>query len=355
MAASRGGSTRPPLRNARGRSFHGGTPDRWARGAGLLEFLSIGRCAIQCRRSVASRDANTWFAHHARGRQTPCTRRVRAGRGPRGLLAKRDERGRLASQHHVSPRKGRSPACRRVDHCDGTVDGAATRDSNRRGDRRGRPRLLRRVGPDRLRGQHRYGCRLEGVALGQGQPERRWRGLHQLPNDQGRVSCVSRGSHRGRKNRIQGMGVRYALFRGVYADRSDGRARRRHAAVRPHEASRPRQSENGPLAVGRCAASSRQCTWHFVEYRGFSDQAETRRAGAGVPDDPGPAERRVCTPGRLAPQYVHKISPAARPDTQAEVRAAHPVCRPDHGLRRLSGKCCHWLAGRALRRRRSQE
>ena len=64
-------------------------------------------------------------------------------------------------------------------------------------------------------------------ALGQG----RTQGLHQLPDDEGAVSRLPPGPARRREDRVQGVGEGHALFRGLHADRGDGRARRRHACA----------------------------------------------------------------------------------------------------------------------------
>ena len=64
----------------------------------------------------------------------------------------------------------------------GPLTGSGARRSDRRRDRRGRPRLLRRHRPDRPPRQHRHGRLLDGRALGQGR-----QGLHQLPDGQGAI------------------------------------------------------------------------------------------------------------------------------------------------------------------------
>ena len=169
-------------------------------------------------------------------------------------------------------------------------------------------------------------------ALGQG----RHQGLHQLPDDQGAVSRLPPGPARRREDRIQGVGEEHALFRGLHADRGDGRARRRHAALRADEAGRPRRSASTgrwPYAVVQLRQDNALGT--LVEHGRLPDQAEACRAGAAVPHHSGPRECRVRAARRAAPQHLHQFAAAARRHAAAEGGAAHPLRRPDHRLRGL--------------------
>src|SRR3546814_4183428 len=71
---------------------------------------------------------------------------------------------------------------------------------------------------------------------------------------------------RRRKDRLQGLGKGHPLFRGLHADRGDGRARGRNLALRADEGRRPRQSAHRPLALCGGAAPPGQCARHIVEH-----------------------------------------------------------------------------------------
>ena len=107
--------------------------------------------------------------------------------------------------------------------------------------------------------------------------------------DQGSVSRLPRRPARRREDRVQGVGGEHPLFRRLHADRGDGRARRRYAALRPDEAGRARRSAHRPLALCRRPAAAGQCARHAVEHRRLPDQAEACRAGPPVPHHPRPA------------------------------------------------------------------
>ena len=212
--------------------------------------------------------------------------------------------------------------------------------------RRDRARLLRCHRADRAPGLHRSRRHLAPVALRQGGSRRHRRRLHQLPHDEGRVRRLPRCAARGRQNLLQGMGGLHALLRRLPADRGDGRARPRHAALRAHEAGRPVQPAQAGRAPARGgAAAPGQCARHAVEHGGLPDQAEARRADARVPHDPGAAGGRVRAPGRAAPQHLPQLAQAAGRRIALACRAEAPVRRPDHGLRGLRGERRHRPAG----------
>ena len=79
----------------------------------------------------------------------------------------------------------------------------------------------------------------------------------------------------------------HALFRRLPAHRSDGGARRRHAALRADEAGRASRPAHGPPPLCGGAAAPGQRAGHAVEHGGLPDQAETWRADAHLPHDPG--------------------------------------------------------------------
>ena len=100
-----------------------------------------------------------------------------------------------------------------------------------RAHRRGCARLLRRDRADRASRHDRLLGRLVPVALRQAGPRRHRRRLHQLPARSRPVRALRRSAARGREARLQGVGDRDALLRGLPADRGDGRARARDACA----------------------------------------------------------------------------------------------------------------------------
>ncbi len=113
------------------------------------------------------------------------------------------------------------------------------------------------------------------------------------PMDRDAIWRLHRGAAGGGKDRVPRMGARYALFRGLPADRGHGGTRRGDAALRADEAGRPHQPAqpaSPPLCGGAIAPG--QCARHAVEHGRLSDQAEIWRAVAHLPDDPRPGRRR---------------------------------------------------------------
>ena len=140
----------------------------------------------------------------------------------------------------------------------------------------------------------------------------------------GGVRGLPRRAARRREDLVQGVGGLHALFRRLPAHRGDGRARPRDAALRADEAGRPDEparARRAPLCGG--AAAPGQCAGHAVEHGRLPDQAQARRAGAHLPHDPGPRQRRVRAPRRPAPQHLPQFAEAAR-------RRAAPA-RPSRG------------------------
>ena len=108
----------------------------------------------------------------------------------------------------------------------------------------------------------------------------------------------------GDKTGVPRLGEGHPLFRGLPADRGDGRARATDAAFRPDEAGRPdRPAHRPPPARGRPAAPG-QCARHAVQHRRLSDEAEAWRAGPHLPHHPRPGAGRVRPPRRYPPQHL---------------------------------------------------
>ena len=236
-----------------------GAPDRRPRRAGLLEQLPLRRCREQCGRAAARRDARAGLADHGGGGRAQGAGGLGAGGRPRRLFGGGHRAARRASQCRDRARADRRPPRLRPHH--------------RRHRAADRGRLAESIGAatgaDALAFfdaiapiVHRDIIDMDvcwmASPLGQG----RHQGLHQLPDDEGAVSRLPPGPARRRQDRIQGMGEGHALFRGLHADRGDGRARRGHAPLRPDEAGRPRRSEDRALALCGRPAPPGQCARH---------------------------------------------------------------------------------------------
>ena len=124
-----------------------------------------------------------------------------------------------------------------------------------------RARLLRRHRPHRAFRLDRPRQGLVPVALRQGRDRGRPHRLPQLPDGPRPVRGLHRRAARRRQDRVQGLGARHPLFRGLPADRGHGRARPRDPALRPDEADRPHQppraADQSPTPSSSSAATTR--------------------------------------------------------------------------------------------------
>ncbi len=124
-----------------------------------------------------------------------------------------------------------------------------------------RPRLLRRHRPHRPLRHRRPLQGLVPVALRQGRDRGRPHRLPQLPDGPRPVRGLRRRAARRRDHRLQGLGARHPLLRGLPADRGHGRARPRDPALRPDEADRPHQppraADASPTPSSSSAATTR--------------------------------------------------------------------------------------------------
>ena len=97
----------------------------------------------------------------------------------------------------------------------------------------------------------------------------------------------------------------------------------RDAAPRADEADGPDQrAQSDGQGLCRRPAAPGQCARHALQHGRLPDQAEAWRAGAHLPHDPGPGERRVRAARRPAPQHLHQLAALARRVAAAEGRAA---------------------------------
>ena len=117
--------------------------------------------------------------------------------------------------------------------------------------------------------------------------------------------------------------------------------------MKPVGLDNPRDADPRALALCGGPAAAGQQARHAVEHGRLPDQAEARRAGAAVPHHSRARERRVRAARRAAPQHLPQLADAARPPAAAEERAAYPLRRADHRLRRLCRKRRRGPDGRA--------
>ena len=332
-----------------------GAPDRPARRAGLLQLVPLRRCHGQCRGPAARGDAPAGLADPGHGRPAQAAGGRGAGGRPGGVRRGGDRSARGGAAGHHRARGGAGPATpglgpghrrHRAPHLAGPGRGHPP------GRRRGSARLLRRDRPHRPPGLDRPGGRLVPVALRQGGAGRRHGRLHQLPDGPGAVRRLPGRPVGGRQGQLQGLGAEHALFRGLPADRGDGRARAADAALRADETGGPDRPPDGEKASCGGSAAAGQRLGNALQHGRLSDQAEACRAGPGVPADPGAGAGRVRAAGRPAPQHLRQQPAPARPHLAHEGSAACPPGGPDHRLRGLCRERRRRAPGGALRRRR---
>ena len=220
-------------------------PDRRAGRAGLLQLLPLRRRRAERRRPAALGDARRRRAGHRRRRPPRAARGRRARRRPRAVLARRSPRGSRRIRWSPSTRgevAGLPPAeWTSVIVATGPLTSPALAEAIRALTDETRARLLRRHRPDRALRERRSLEGLVPVALRQGRDRGGAHRLSQLPDGPGPVRGLRRRAARRREDRVQGLGARHPLLRGLPADRGDGRARPRDAALRADEAGRPDQ------------------------------------------------------------------------------------------------------------------
>ena len=126
--------------------------------AGLLEQLPVGRCREQCGRPASRRDAGARFADPGCRRRAPRSRRLGAGRRPRGFRGRGHAKDPGSSQHRGRARAGRRPPRLRPHHRrDRSADRAVAGGIDPRRHRVRRTGLLRRDRADRPSRHDRHG------------------------------------------------------------------------------------------------------------------------------------------------------------------------------------------------------
>ena len=235
--------------------------------------------------------------------------RERFSRGGRGGDPRR-------AAHHVGARRDRGAAAGGLGanhHRHRPADLAGARRGDPRGDRRAIARLLRRHRADRSFRQHRFRHRMASIALRQGGPRRRRRGLRQLPARPRRATRLSStrllAAEKTEFREFEGT----PYFDGclpieVMAER--GRETLRHGPMKPvglTNAHDPAQK-----ALRRRATAPGQRARHAVQHGRLPDQAQIWRTGARVSHDPRPRARRIRAARRPAPQHLSQFAAPAR-------------------------------------------
>jgi methylenetetrahydrofolate--tRNA-(uracil-5-)-methyltransferase len=106
----------------------------------------------------------------------------------------------------------------------------------------------------------------------------------------------------------------------------------RHGPMKPMGLDNP--DRRWPYAVVQLADNNLGTLWNMVASR----PAEAWRTGY-LPHHSG-LENAEFARSRNSPQQLHQFAALARRRATAEVQAEHPLCRPDHGLRRICRKRC---------------
>ena len=210
-----------------------------------------------------------------------------------GFSAAVQKRLARPSAGRTRPRGGRRPAAaglgqRDRRHRPAHLAGPGRGD--RRADRRGGARLLRRHRADRPSRQHRP-RRSPGTSRATTRAAgRRRRRLHQLPARQARSTRPSsQALLAGDKTEFKEWEKNTPYFDGCLPIEVMAARGPRDAALRADEAGRPARSAHRQAALRRRAAAPGQCAGHAVEHGRLPDQAEARRADAPLPHDPRPA------------------------------------------------------------------
>ena len=173
------------------------------------------------------------------------------------------------------------------------------------------------------------------------------------PMDKAQYEAFVAALNEGEKTEFKQWEKDTPLLRRLHADRGDGVARRRNAALWPDEGRRSRRSAHRPLALCGGPASPGQCARHLVEHGRLPDQAEAWRAGPHLPHHSRPGKCRIRPPRRNTPQQLHPVAGTARQRASPEGNAPYPLRRPDHRLRRLCRKRRDRPARRPFRGSRS--
>jgi len=253
---------------------HRGASHRPAGRAGVLELLPLRRRRKQRGRLLHEEMRRCGsLIMRAADQQQSCRQ---AARSPSTVTVRRSDRGgaRRREADRDPPRGSHRPAAgglaernrrHRPPHLAALSQGGAA------SDRRGCAGLLRRHRADRPPRDDRQWTRRGSSRATTRRVRAAATPTTSLPARQGAVHRLHQGAARRREDRLQGLGELDALFRGLPADRGDGVARPRHAALRSDEAGRPhRQANRQPSlcrrpTAGRTTRSAR--SYNIVGFR----------------------------------------------------------------------------------------
>ena len=265
-----------------------------------------------CTRRCAAR-----LADHARGRRAPDCRPAARWRSTATAFraAVTARAGRPSADRASRARK--SPACRRPDWdsvivATGPLTSPALAEAIRALHRRGRALLLRRHRADRASETHRYGHRLDAVALRQGGPAATAPTTSTARWTKAQYDAFIDALLAGEKTEFKEWEKATPYFEGclpIEVMAARGRETLRFGPMKPVGPDRSAHRPRGPMRWCSCARTTR---WARCGTWWLPDQAEARRADAHLPHDPRAGEGRVRAAGRAAPQHLHQLAAPAR-------------------------------------------
>ena len=327
-----------PTRRPRGaprdasRALDAGPFERRYGGAGVFQLPALRRSAAR-RRAAEAGDGGLRLAGDRRGARRQGTRGRRPGGGPQPLCCRGDAANRIAAADRGAPPRGDGDSGRwrrrRAGHRAADVGRPGGGAAGPLG--RGVPLFLRRHRTHRRRREPRHGRALRRVALRQGRRRR----LPERAVHEGAVPGVLRGAGVGRGVGPQELREE-AVLRGVPAHRGDRPPRRRHAALRLHEAGGAAHARR-LSSLRRGAAAPGGSGEDPLQPGGLPVPPQVGRAEARLPHDSGPRKRQVRAHGPDPPQYLHQRAHPPRPPLPHQGEPAGAPGGADHRRRGLPG------------------
>ena len=173
--------------------------------------------------------------------------------------------------------------------------------------------------------------------------------------DRRRVRGLHRRAARRREDRVQGLGARHAVFRGLPADRGDGRARPRHAALRPAEAGRADQPARpgGEAATPSSSSAATMRLGTLYNIVGFQTKMKHGAQAEVFRMIPGLENAAFARLGGIHRNTFLNSPRLLDGRLRLQRRPAAALRRPDHRRRGLCRERGDGTAGRPARRRRA--